>query len=119
MVKRKHVSSRVEGNVLVRSRRRCALCFGLEGDTRLKPGQIAHIDRNAQNDDEDNLVFLCLTHHDIYDSATSQSKGLKAYEVRYYRDRLYDAVAELSLPSNAAEPCASKAVVADARPEDS
>jgi hypothetical protein len=37
----------------------------------------------------ENLVWLCLEHHDEFDSHTSQSKGLTPEEVRAYRDRLY------------------------------
>jgi hypothetical protein len=34
-------------------------------------------------------VFLCLEHHDEYDSQSRQSKGLLLEEVREYRDKLY------------------------------
>lgn len=56
----------------------------------MQKGQIAHLDQNNENADEDNLVFLCLDHHDEYDGKTSQSKGLKENEVRHYRDELYN-----------------------------
>lgn len=45
-------------------------------------GQIAHLDQNNENFDEDNLVFLCLEHHDEYDSKTRTSKGLRLEEVK-------------------------------------
>lgn len=74
--------------VVVRSRRRCCLCLYLEGLDKPRKGQVAHL--NRKNDDHrfDNLVWLCFDHHDEYDSRTSQSKGLKASEVRHYRDLL-------------------------------
>lgn len=36
---------------------------------------------------------MCLEHHDWYDSVTSQSKGPRPGEARYYRDELYSAMA--------------------------
>jgi hypothetical protein len=93
---RKKVSRSVEHDVLVRSRRRCCLCFALDGDAREKRGQIAHIDRDPGNDSEANLAFLCFAHHDQYDSITSQSKGLTKWELIAYRDQLYKTLDMLS-----------------------
>lgn len=87
---RKPISQEVETAVLTLSRRRCALCFGLHGDSEPKRGQVAHIDRNAENNAIKNLAFLCLPHHDEYDSTTRQSKGLTEPELRQYRQELYD-----------------------------
>lgn len=75
--------------VLVLSRRRCAICFGLNHDNNVKKGQIAHLDGNRKNNDLDNLAFLCFDHHDEYDSTTSQSKSLQLNEVKTYRQELY------------------------------
>lgn len=58
----------------------------------MKKGQIAHLDRDRTNNAEDNLAFLCLDHHDEYDSKTSQSKGLTEQEVKVYREQLYQWV---------------------------
>lgn len=87
---RKKLKITVERNILINCKRRCALCFGLNGDVGIKTGQIAHIDKNKNNDSEDNLLFLCLFHHDIYDSITSQSKNFTRSELVHYRDALYD-----------------------------
>ena len=87
---RKATSPTVELKVLLKSRRRCALCVGLHRDLEVKRGQIAHIDRNAQHCSVDNLAFLCLAHHDEYDSKTSQSKGITSQELKQYRDQLYE-----------------------------
>jgi len=89
---RKPIPEASQTAVLTRSARRCALCFGLSGDLSEKRGQLAHVDQNRDNHAEDNLVYLCLDHHDQYDSTTRQSKGLTEGEVRGYRDRLYRAV---------------------------
>ena len=86
--KRKTTSAKTEIHVLARSRHRCALCFGLCADSAVKQGQVAHIDRNPANLAFNNLVFLCLPHHDQYDSTTSQSKNFGAGEVRQYRGEL-------------------------------
>lgn len=85
---RKKVPNTTQAEVLVQSRRRCCVCFGLNRDDSVKRGQIAHLDRNRDNNDFENLVFLCLEHHDEYDSRTSQSKGLAQTEVERYREEL-------------------------------
>src|ERR1700722_15297894 len=85
---RKVVPQEVQDKVLVACRRRCAICFGLNRDPTIKAGQIAHLDRDAANSSFDNLVFLCLEHHDQFDSRTSQSKGLTVDEVRRFRQEL-------------------------------
>ena len=74
------------------SRRRCCICYGLNRDVQIKQGQIAHLDGNPSNDALDNLAFLCLAHHDIFDSKTSQSKGLTPQEVRKYRKELHEII---------------------------
>jgi predicted Zn-ribbon and HTH transcriptional regulator len=79
-------------DVLLKSMRRCCLCFGLKGDHEEKKGQIAHLDHDPSNDKPDNLAFLCLDHHDQYDSTTSQSKSLQIGEVKAYRDKLYQFI---------------------------
>ena len=91
---RKKVAQEIETAVLTRSGRRCCLCVGINGDWEIKLGQIAHIDHDSSNDSEDNLVFLCMPHHDQYDSKTSQSKGITEGEVRKYRQELYEALSE-------------------------
>ncbi|MDP2254998.1 MAG: hypothetical protein Q8K05_02895 [Polaromonas sp.] len=69
--------------MLVRSRRRCALCYGLKGDFTEKIGQIAHIDQNRSNDSLANLSWLCFEHHSLYDSSTSQHKNYQATEIKH------------------------------------
>ena len=87
---RHHDPSRSE--LLVASRRRCALCFGLLADTQPRSGQIAHVDRNAANSTFENLAWLCLVHHDEYDTKRSQSKGFTPDELRRYRAELYEVI---------------------------
>jgi hypothetical protein len=90
---RKRLPADTETEVLVRSRRRCALCYGLKGDFSEKIGQIAHIDQNRSNDSLDNLAWLCFEHHSLYDSSTSQHKNYQATEIKRHRDSLYAAIA--------------------------
>jgi len=108
---RKPIPEEVQDRVLLLSRRRCCICFGLHGDLNVKPGQIAHLDHDNTNDDLENLAYLCLSHHDQYDSTTSQSKGLREGEIKKFREELYDRMAS-GMPEGggAAEPSATGAI---------
>jgi hypothetical protein len=64
----------------------------LNGDLAEKHGQIAHLDQRRGNAVEDNLAFLCLFHHSIYDSKTSQHKNYTLTEVKAARNSLYSAI---------------------------
>jgi hypothetical protein len=88
------IPAAVQEEVLTKSARRCAFCFGLDGKLdAVMQGQIAHVDRDNTKTAFDDLAWLCLVHHDAYDSKTSQSKGLIPGELRIYRDRLYVMIA--------------------------
>lgn len=81
----------VAKQVLVKCRRRCCLCYFLEGDSGQKDGQLCHIDGNsAKSDDEENLVFLCLRHHNEFDTKSFQAKGLMEEEIKYAREKLHN-----------------------------
>lgn len=82
----------IQDQVLLLSRRRCCICFGLNGNVEVKSGQIAHLDHDNSNNELDNLAFLCLQHHDQYDGEASQSKNLRESEVKQFRRELYDNV---------------------------
>jgi hypothetical protein len=89
MSDRLSVPTEIQSQVLIQSGRRCCICFGLNQDRRIKLGQIAHIDGDAGNNAIGNLAFLCLEHHDQYDSSSSQSKGITEAELLHYREGLY------------------------------
>lgn len=89
---REKVPNSIAHQVFICSGRRCAFCFGWNRDTRIKSGQICHVDRNPVRNGFDNLAFLCLEHHDLYDSKPSQSRGITQDELRQYRDELYDHI---------------------------
>ena len=92
MPSRPHLPRTIETEILIRSRRRCCVCYGLKRDLAEKRGQIAHLDRHRENNRPDNLAYFCLDHHDQYDSRTSQSKGLTEGEAKHYRQELYAAL---------------------------
>ena len=77
----------------MKSARRCTLCFHLSRDLGEKHGQIAHIDKDPSNPSEDNLAFMCLPHHSLFDSKTSQHKNYTQNEVKSARAVLYEAIA--------------------------
>lgn len=94
--RRRAVSTQDEKDVLVKSGRRCCICFALHEDSTVKKGQIAHLDHDPANNSQDNLAFLCLEHHDEYDSKSRQSKGLSVQEVKTYRASLYESLTRRS-----------------------
>ena len=89
---RKRTPPKVETAILIKSARRCPLCFYLHGDLKEKPGQIAHLDQDPSNYAEDNLAFLCMVHHSLYDSKTKQHKNYTVREVKAARSKLYELV---------------------------
>jgi hypothetical protein len=89
---RRRILSGVETAVLMKSARRCALCFHLNGDLMEKRGQIAHLDGNRSNRAEDNLAWMCTDHHSLFDSKTSQHKNYTISEVKAARTKLYELV---------------------------
>ena len=89
MITRPKIPEAIQTEVLVKSRRRCCICYGLKRDDEVKKGQIAHLDHNRTNNNATNLAFLCLNHHDEYDGKTSQAKKITKSEVEHFRDELY------------------------------
>src|SRR5713101_8106635 len=90
---RKPVPSKNETAVLIKSARRCPLCFHLNGDLTEKVGQIAHLDDDRTNGAEDNLAWMCMPHHSQYDSTTSQHKNYTFAEIKELRSKLYEVIA--------------------------
>src|ERR1022692_610272 len=89
---RKNIPVDRETAVLINSGRRCVLCFHLNRDLEEKHGQIAHLDGDRTNRAEDNLAWMCLPHHSLFDSKTSQHKNYSLAEVKAARRNLYAAV---------------------------
>jgi hypothetical protein len=100
MKHRTKIPPEVLADVLATCRRRCCICYALHSDDKEKKGQIAHLDHDPSKHNLDNLAFLCLAHHDEYDSQTSQSKGLTIDEVKRYRTELLAFVAASIPPTD-------------------
>lgn len=93
MTSRKKIPPSTETDVLIKSNRRCPICYFHDGDYSAKKGQVAHLDQNPTNNQENNLAFMCMTHHSDYDSTTSQHKNYTLSEMIVLRDKLYAAIA--------------------------
>ncbi|HXG54890.1 MAG TPA: hypothetical protein VNJ03_05875 [Vicinamibacterales bacterium] len=93
MPSRKKFPQLIVTALLVASRRRCALCYGIDGDTTEKEGQIAHVDRDPSNVAEANAAWLCARHHSRYDARSRQAKGHTPEELAAYRRMLYQHMA--------------------------
>lgn len=85
---RQSIPPETQARILAESRRRCAVCFGLNGDLERKKGQLAHLGQNSSKTSESELVLLCFDHHDEFDSTTRQSKNLTRKEIEIYRNEL-------------------------------
>lgn len=102
--KRIPITEEVEKLVLLASRRRCCICYYLHNRDEERKGQLAHLNGDPSNSSFDNIVWLCLEHHDAFDSRTSQSKGYTVSEVRAHRDYLYAHSRSVPLPAPRNDP---------------
>jgi hypothetical protein len=75
----------------------------LKRDFSEKEGQIAHLDHDRTNGADENLAFLCLPHHSLYDSRTSQHKNYTMLEVKAARNKLVEQVESFGLDEDAME----------------
>jgi len=87
----------MQAEILFKSKRRCPLCFSYDFDHSIKKGQIAHLDQDSENNSSENLVFLCLVHHDEYDCKTSQSKGITKEELEKCNQELQIFLQKIAL----------------------
>ncbi|EPW5036206.1 hypothetical protein ACWL47_004001 [Yersinia enterocolitica] len=87
---RKRISAVTQADVVIKSKRRCPLCVFIDGNEKERAGQIAHLNGDNSDDRFENLVWLCLEHHDKFDSTTRQTKNYTEIEVRTYRNKLYE-----------------------------
>jgi len=78
-------------DVLIKSRRRCALCYA-SGDATVKSGNVAHIEPVTDSRDEtaDNLMFLCAKHI----KETHERKAATPMKLRAWRAQLYEAISK-------------------------
>jgi hypothetical protein len=97
--KRIPISAEVEKHVLLASRRRCCICYFLQRKDEERKGQLAHLSHDPSDSSFENIVWLCLEHHDAFDSRTAQSKGYTVAEVRAHRNHLYEHFRSVLPPS--------------------
>jgi hypothetical protein len=88
MQKRATLPAMLAAEVITHCRRRCTLCFALHADLTPQKGQVAHIDHDRTNTTLNNLVWLCLAHHDEFDSRGHQTKGYLPAEIQQYKAEL-------------------------------
>lgn len=108
MSQRKTPNDTTITELMSKCRRRCCMCYSLDRDTRQKHGQVAHIDRVSSNSSIDNLAFLCLDHHNAYDSKMSQSKNYTPSELASYKAEL-----ELYIKEEWSKPVLNSEVLVD------
>lgn len=90
---RTKVPKSIRRSTLLQSKRVCCLCYHFRNKTKAIRGQFAHIDHNPQNNDVDNIAWLCLEHHDEYDGTNGLTARITEDEVKAARSNLYAAVA--------------------------
>ncbi len=78
-----------EATVLFKSDHLCCVCR----DPALGV-QVAHIDNNPANNREENLIVLCLNHHDKVSSKSPMSKSYTQEELKKYKKEWGDIVQE-------------------------
>ena len=83
--KRKKLKINVARKVALTCRRVCAMCWALYGVGSAQRGQIAHADHDPTNDKENNLVWLCVSCHDEYDSTPKQTRRIDQGELKAYK----------------------------------
>lgn len=96
MTTRRQIPKKAIDDLLVKSKRRCALCYMIHGDTTPKIGDIAHIEpiSHGGKSTADNLIFLCAQHHAEIDRAGGSARTVA--EIKTARDKLYDAISKES-----------------------
>ena len=82
--RRSRLPKKLSNKLLVEANHTCTICG--------RPGvQIHHIDGNSSNNSEDNLIVLCLKHHDEAERSKA-GRGLSANltpdQLREYKRRL-------------------------------
>jgi 5-methylcytosine-specific restriction endonuclease McrA len=83
--RRPKIDPATEDSILVRSQHRCCICYA-EGV------QIAHADDDRNNNEEDNLIPLCLRCHDKVSKKGGMTRGYTPEQLRMYKRRWFDEV---------------------------
>ena len=80
MSTRPKIPTNIEAQVLYNADHICSICH----DTNLSV-QIHHIDGNNKNNKENNLMVLCLEHHNKANSKSTMSKSFTVKELKKYK----------------------------------
>lgn len=97
-VARKKINPATADEIIIACRRVCCMCYCLQQDATTKNGQLAHLDGDNTHNDPDNLAYLCLAHHDDYDTERRQTRNYTEGELKAYRQLLVTAIAEAKAP---------------------
>jgi hypothetical protein len=89
MSRRKKVPDQQVADLQFRADLRCCLCT-YEGDLppRAKSAQVHHIDGDPSNNAKENLVLLCLEHHEEVGRTSQSGRRIHAVAVARFRDDL-------------------------------
>lgn len=79
-MKRIPIPKDIEAEVLYKSDHICCICKNLSLNI-----QVCHIDGNPANNREENLIALCLNHHDKASSKSPMSKSYTQEELKKYK----------------------------------
>lgn len=79
----------VEADVLFKANHICSIC-----NDPSKRVQMAHIDNDSSNNDEANLIVLCLEHHDKVHIKSPISKSYTKQELEKYKKNWENTVAQ-------------------------
>ncbi len=86
-MRRKKIPKEIADELIFKSDRKCCVCKELGK-------QIHHIDGDTENSNVENLVFLCLNHHDEVSKSGGISRNLSPGLLRKYRSLLFQSVIE-------------------------
>jgi hypothetical protein len=117
MARREPVPSDILNDLLFQSGRRCCICYGLDHDLNVKTyGKIVRLNRNSADNRPDNLAYLCLEHHNVYETGTPLVMG----DVKKFRASLYAEIDRMrrkgSWPTGFEVPYLNSAREAEAEP---
>jgi hypothetical protein len=90
MTSRRRISKDLVSEVMFAADLRCCMCESGAGllPPRLHGGQVHHLDGNHANNTKDNLVWLCLEHHEQAGTRGKAVRHLSADVIRRYRNML-------------------------------
>lgn len=85
--KRTAIPKVIEALVLFKAAHTCSICHN-----QLSKVQIHHIDGNPSNNNEKNLIVVCLIHHDSVSTKSTISKSHTPFELKKYKENWEEIV---------------------------